>query len=60
MTIWSGWELVIALFCLGCALVNRGILRYAYLLAALAVGADAVLYEDETPWLSWTLDLVFY
>lgn len=60
MTIWSALDLFIALFCFGCALVNRGIVRYAFLLAALACSTDALIYEGETPWLSWALDLVFY
>jgi hypothetical protein len=60
MTIWSALDLLVGLFCLGCALFNRGTVRYAFLLGALAACTDAFVYEDETPWLSWTLDIVFY
>lgn len=60
MTIWSGLELVIGAFCFACALPSRGVVRYASVLAGVAACADAFVYEDGTPWLSWTMDLAFY
>jgi hypothetical protein len=53
-------DLLIGLFCLACGLVNRGVVRCAFLLGAFTAGTEAFVSEDETPWLSWIADIVFY